>query len=146
MLSLFPVACSKFGASSLKAEVSATDVNTLISAALLATAANKHDINPPAMRFANAVWIMHPSHEINFSYSITSSARSREPGEYRSLEISGFQVDYQLKVSRKLQRQFGRLGTFQYLVDGVMKIPIQIDAVTNDTSCLDVLAVSIDRR
>src|SRR5262245_5265690 len=78
MLSLFPVACSKFGASSLKAEVSATDVNTLISAALLATAANKHDINPPAaisaMRFANDVWIMHPSHEINFSYSITSSA------------------------------------------------------------------------
>src|SRR6516162_9124780 len=43
-LSLFPVACSKFGASSLKAEVSATDVNILISAALLATAANKHDI------------------------------------------------------------------------------------------------------
>src|SRR5262249_33387521 len=79
MLSLFPVACSKFGASSLKAEVSATDVNTLISAALLATAANKHDINPPAaisaMRFANDVWIMHPSHEINFSYSITSSTR-----------------------------------------------------------------------
>jgi hypothetical protein len=38
---------------------------TLISAALLATAANKHDINPPAaisaMRFANDVWIMHPS-------------------------------------------------------------------------------------
>jgi hypothetical protein len=78
MLSLFPVACSKFGASSLKAEVSATDVDTLISAALLAAAANKHDINPPAaisaMRFANAVWIMHPSHEINFSYSIISSA------------------------------------------------------------------------
>src|SRR5262245_34426709 len=78
MLSLFPVACSKFGASSLKAEVSATDVNTLISAALLATAANKYDINPPAaisaMRFANDVWIMHPSHEINFSYSINSSA------------------------------------------------------------------------
>src|SRR5262252_2257788 len=64
MLSLFAVACSKFGASSLKAEVSATDVNTLISAAPLATAANKHDINPPAaistMRFANDVWIMHP--------------------------------------------------------------------------------------
>src|SRR5215471_10361606 len=80
MLSLFPVACSKFGASSLKAAVSATDVNTLISAALLATAANKHDIKPPtaisAMRFANDVWIMHPSHEINFSYSIISSARS----------------------------------------------------------------------
>src|SRR4029434_9435775 len=84
MLSLFPVACSKFGESSLKAEVSATDVNTLISAALLATAANKHDINPPAaisaMRFANDVWIMHPSHEINFSYSITSSARARSVG------------------------------------------------------------------
>jgi hypothetical protein len=80
MLSLFPVACSNFGASSLKAEVSATDVYTLISAALLATAANKHDINPPAaisaMRFANDVWIMYPSLEINFSYSITSSARS----------------------------------------------------------------------
>src|SRR5215831_14436600 len=88
MLSLFPVACSKFGASSLKAEVSATDVNTLISAAPLATAANKHDINPPAaisaMRFANDVWIMHPSHEINFSYSITSSARaSSENGTVR---------------------------------------------------------------
>src|SRR6516162_1401395 len=80
MLSLFPVVCSKFGASSLKAEVSATDVNTLISAAPLATAANKHDVNPPAaisaMRFANDVWIMHPSHEINFNYSITSSARA----------------------------------------------------------------------
>src|SRR4249920_3483425 len=78
MLSLFPVACSKFGASSLKAEVSATDVNTLISAALLATAANKHDINTTApisaMRIANAVWIMHPSLEINFSYSISASA------------------------------------------------------------------------
>src|SRR4029434_3888245 len=90
MLSLFPVACSKFGASSLKAEVSATDVNTLISAALLATAANKHDVNPPAaisaMRFANDVWIMHLSHEINFSYSITSSARScssRRDGQIR---------------------------------------------------------------
>src|SRR4029434_11287679 len=80
MLSLFPVACSKFGASSLKAEVSATDVNTLISAALLATAANKHDVNQPAAisarRCANDVWMMHLSHEINFSYSITSSARS----------------------------------------------------------------------
>src|SRR5262245_20644854 len=72
MLSLFPVACSKFGAVWFNADVSATDVNTLISPALLATAANKHDINPPAaisaMRFANDVWIMHLSHEINFSY------------------------------------------------------------------------------
>src|SRR5262245_4408302 len=70
MLSLFPVTCSKFGASSLKAEVSATDVKTLISAALLATAANKNDINPPAaisaMRFAKDVWIMHPSDEDKF--------------------------------------------------------------------------------
>src|SRR5215813_3292428 len=81
MLSLFPVACSKFGAVWFNAEVSATDVNTLISPALLATAANKHDINPPAaisaMRFANDVWIMHLSHEINFSYSITSSTATR---------------------------------------------------------------------
>src|SRR5215467_13558628 len=80
MLSLFAVACSKFGASSLKAEVRATDVNTLISAAPLATAANKHDINPPAaisaMRFANDVWIMHPSHEIN---SAIRSPRRRGP-------------------------------------------------------------------
>jgi hypothetical protein len=70
MLSLFPVACSKFGASSCKAEVSATDVNTLISAALLGTAARKHDINPPAaisaMRFANDVWIIHASRESIF--------------------------------------------------------------------------------
>jgi hypothetical protein len=67
MLSLFPVACSKFGASSFKAEVSATEVNTLISAALLTVAPSEHNINPAAavvaMRFANDVWIMHPSRE-----------------------------------------------------------------------------------
>jgi len=64
MLSLFPVACSKFGAIWFNADVSATDVNTLISAALPAVAASKQDTNPPAaasaMRFANDVWIMHP--------------------------------------------------------------------------------------
>jgi hypothetical protein len=64
MLSLFPVACSKLGTIWFNADVSATEVKTLISAALPAVAASKHDINPPAaasaMCFTNDIWIMHP--------------------------------------------------------------------------------------
>jgi hypothetical protein len=56
---LFPVACSKFGATWFKAEVNATEVKTLISAAPPAVATSKQDTNPPAvasaMRFANDV-------------------------------------------------------------------------------------------
>src|SRR5262252_5802615 len=96
MLSLFPVACSKFGASSFKAEVSATDVNTLISAALLATAANKNDINPPAaisaMRFAKDVWIIHPSQDKFqlFDHLVGAANQWQRNGKaeyFRSLEI-----------------------------------------------------------
>jgi hypothetical protein len=43
-------------------------ISTLISAALPTVAPSKHNINPPAaviaLRFD--VWIMHPSHEINY--------------------------------------------------------------------------------
>jgi hypothetical protein len=59
MLSLFPVARSKLGAIWSSAEVSATELNTLISAALQTVAPSEHNINPDAavvaMRFANDV-------------------------------------------------------------------------------------------
>src|SRR5262249_13644955 len=50
-------------------------------------------------------------------------------------------------VSRKLHGQSRWLGTLQYLVDVVcraMKTPVQIDAVTDEPSRLDMLAISID--
>jgi hypothetical protein len=82
MLSLFPVACSKLGAIWSSAEVSATELNTLISAALPTVAPSEHNINPAAavvaMRFANDVWIMHPSHEINsklFDHRVGGAAK-----------------------------------------------------------------------
>jgi hypothetical protein len=60
---LFPVVCSKFGATWFNAEVNATEVKTLISAALPTAAASK-GTNPlaaaSAKRFTNDVWIMHP--------------------------------------------------------------------------------------
>src|SRR2546421_712301 len=49
MLSLFPVACSKFGATWFKAEVNATEVKTLISAAPPAVATSNQDANPSAI-------------------------------------------------------------------------------------------------
>jgi hypothetical protein len=63
MLSLFPVVCSNFGAISFNAEVNATDVRTLISAALPGVVANEHNTSPAAAtarRFVNDAWFMHP--------------------------------------------------------------------------------------
>jgi hypothetical protein len=61
---LFPVVCSKFGATWFNGEVNAIEVKTLISAAPPAVAASKQDTKPlaaaSAKRLANDVWIMHP--------------------------------------------------------------------------------------
>ena len=90
MLSLFPLVCSKLGAIWFNAEVSATEVNTLISAAVPPVAPSEHNISAPAatiaMRFDD-VWIKNPSHEIS-SYSITSSTLARS-GETELQASSG---------------------------------------------------------
>ena len=51
-------------------------------------------------------------------YSITSSARSEQRGRHGEAECFGcLEIDHQLEFGRLLNRQIGRLGAFENLID-----------------------------
>ena len=83
---------------------------------------------------------------VSFNHLVGANEQRRWHSDAESLRR--FEVDDQFNVGRKLDRQVGGLGAFQYSVHVVrrtMVAPIQIDAVADKAARIDMLAIAIDR-
>src|SRR5262245_13338292 len=103
------------------------------------------------MRVANDVWIMHPSHEINSSYSITSSARaSSEGGTLRPSVLAALRL---ITKSNLVDSMTGRSAGFSplrilpaYINAGLAIFVRNAGSVAHETASGDELTIMIECR
>src|SRR5438067_10863554 len=89
--------------------------------------------------------------EVNSGASFDNLVRAGEQ-RWRHGEaerVGGLQIDHQLELGRLLNRQIGRPGAFEDLVDQLCRLDILVDeigAVGDETAGHDVQTVWIDYR